>query len=276
MEKYKRNQRIAGIMHILTKNPNQIISYNYFSKLFNIKKPSISGDIKIIRDLAKKLDIGTIETIPGNSGGVIFSPKSRQKDVEKLIRDLCIELGKPERIIPGGFIYMMDILYMPSIVKDIGTIFANEFNDHSIDAVVTIETKGIPIALMTAEILNVPLVIIRKNIKITEGPTVNINYISGSTRKIQTMSLSKKALKENSKVLVIDDFMKAGGTVKGTIEMMTEFKAEVIGVGVFLSTKNPEKKLVNDYLSLITVENIDEKERKIFLEPNINHLHQLR
>lgn len=276
MNKYKRNQRIAGLMHILTKNPNHIISYNYFSKLFNIKKPSISGDIKIIKDLVEKLDIGTIETISGNCGGVKFSPKSRKRDVEELLDKLCIELKKPERIIPGGFIYMMDILYMPSVVKEIGTIFANEFQQEKLDAVVTIETKGIPIALMTAEILNVPLVIIRKNIKVTEGPTVNINYISGSTRKIQTMSLSKRALKENSKVLVIDDFMKAGGTIKGTIEMMAEFNAEVMGIGVFLSTKQPEKKLVNDYLSLITVEKIDEEERKIFLEPNFNQLHQLK
>jgi len=276
MDKYKKNERIAGLMYLLTNKPNQIFSYNYFSELFNIKKPSISGDIRIIKALVEKLDIGTIETIPGNHGGVKFIPKGRKTEVEKLLKNLCIELGKPERIIPGGFIYMMDILYMPYIVKQIGTIFASEFNCEKVDAVVTIETKGIPIALMTAEILNVPLVIIRKNIKITEGPTVNINYISGSTRKIQTMSLSKKSLKENSKVLIIDDFMKAGGTIKGTIEMMAEFKAEVVGVGVFLSTKKPEKKLVKDYLSLITVEKIDEKEKEIFLKHNFGQLRQIK
>lgn len=276
VDKLKRNERIAGIMYILTTNPNKVFTYGYFSKLFKVKKPSISGDISIMKELVVKLDIGHIETIPGANGGVRFSPNMRKKDVENLLLEICAELSKDERLIPGGFIYMMDILYTPRIIKNIGKIFANEFVKNDIDYVVTIETKGIPIALMTAEILNVPLIIIRKNMKITEGPAVNINYLSGSNKTIQTMSLSKRAIKEGSKVLIIDDFMRAGGTVKGMKEMMREFNAEVAGVGIFISTKNPEKKLVEDYVSLIRLEKIDEEKNEIILIPNFKQLKQFR
>ena len=140
----------------------------------------------------------------------------------------------------------------------------------------TIETKGIPIALMTAEILNVPLVIIRKNIKVTEGSTVNINYISGSTKIIQTMSLSRKALREMSKVLIIDDFMKGGGTVRGIYEMMEEFNVEVAGTGVLISTMSPEKKLVNNYTSLMILKDVDEENRKIDLISNFEYLNHIK
>ncbi|MCW8000041.1 hypothetical protein CFK35_19495 [Clostridium sp. cpc1] len=129
---------------------------------------------------------------------------------------------------------------------------------------------------MTADILNVPLIVIRKNTKITEGPTVNINYVSGSTKVIQTMSLSKKVMKEGSKVLVIDDFMKAGGTIKGINDMMNEFNAEVAGVGIFVSTKSPEKKLVDDYISLIKLEAVDEQNGKIYLKSNFEYLEQFK
>lgn len=268
MEKFNRNERIAAMMYILSDRPNYLFSYSYFCSIFSVKKPSISGDISIMKKLVSKLDIGTIETSSGVNGGVKFLPKMTDSLRMSMLEYLCSELSDPSRIIPGGFIYILDILYSPNIVRNLGKIFAYEFRNKDVDYVVTIETKGIPIALMTADMLNVPLVIIRKNTKITEGPTVNINYVSGSTRKIQTMSLSKKAMKENAKVLIIDDFMKAGGTVKGINEMMVEFNAQVVGTGIFISTKDPKKKLVEDYISLITLKELDEENKKIVLSPN--------
>ena len=98
--------------------------------------------------------------------------------------------------------------------------------DEQLDAVVTIATKGISLANAVA---NVPVVVIRKDNKVTEGSTVSINYVSGSSRKIETMVLSKRTLEENSNVLVVDDFMRAGGSINGVMNLMNEFKAHVKG-----------------------------------------------
>ena len=101
--------------------------------------------------------------------------------------------------------------------------------DTPIDVVMTIATKGIPLAYAVANYLNVPVVIVRRDNMVTEGPTVSINYVSGSTKRIQTMVLSKRSLAEGSKVLIIDDFMKAGGTVNGMISLLEEFQAQCSG-----------------------------------------------
>ena len=53
-------------------------------------------------------------------------------------------------------------------------------------------TKGISLANAVANILNLPVVVIRKDNKVTEGSTVSINYVSGSSRKIETMVLSRE------------------------------------------------------------------------------------
>ena len=37
----------------------------------------------------------------------------------------------------------------------------------------------------------------------------------------------RRSLAEGSKVLIIDDFMKAGGTVNGMISMLEEFQAQL-------------------------------------------------
>ncbi len=80
------------------------------------------------------------------------------------------------------------------------------------------------------------------------------------------MSLPRKALKPNSKVIIIDDFMRGGGTIKGMIDLMNEFGAEVVGTGVFISTTKPEEKMVKNYISLIE---LDVRENKISVKPNL-------
>ena len=129
-----------------------------------------------------------------------------------------------------------------------------------------IPKTSIPMALMTAKAMNLPLVIIRKDIKVSEGPTLSMTYVSGNSSKVESMSLPRKALKPDSKVIIIDDFMRGGGTIKGMVDLMNEFGAEVIGTGVFISTTNPSEKMVKDYISLIQ---LDVNGDKIVVEPNL-------
>ncbi len=82
--------------------------------------------------------------------------------------------------------------------------------------------------------------------KVTEGSTVSVNYVSGSTRKIETMVLSKRTLKEGSKVLVVDDFLRAGGSITGVINLMEEFSAGVVGVSVLVEAKQVENRRFTD------------------------------
>src|SRR5690625_7941978 len=94
---------------------------------------------------------------------------------------------------------MSDVLGEPETIREIGRIFATEFASLDIDVVMTVATKGIPLAYAVAAFLNVPVVIVRRDPKITEGSTVSINYVSGSSRKIQTMVLTKRSLRSEER-----------------------------------------------------------------------------
>ena len=135
-----------------------------------------------------------------------------------------------------------------------------------VDAVVTVATKGISLANAVARKLNVPVAVIRKDNKVTEGSTVSINYVSGSTRKIETMVLSKRTLKEGSRVLVVDDFLRAGGSITGVTNLMEEFNATVVGVSVLVEAKEVANRRFNDYKSLLKVSEIDEFNESFVVE----------
>ncbi len=268
MKKYKRIQRVGALMKIFSERPNKLFSYNYFSELFNAAKSTISEDIVIVKELVEEMSYGKIETVTGALGGAVFSPYISKEETESILDSLCKAFSEKNRIIPGGFIYMTDLFNNPSIVNNIAKIISSKFRDTEIDCIVTVETKGIPLAIMTAQKLNVPVAVIRRNNKVTEGATVSINYVSGSSNTIQTMSLSRRSLNENSKVLIVDDFMKGGGTAKGMYDMMNEFNAKVVGTAVVIETKEPEKKLVDDYFSLLLLEGMNEREGIINITPN--------
>ena len=70
------------------------------------------------------------------------------------------------------------------------------------------------------------------------------------------------------KALIIDDFMKGGGSAKGLMDMMKEFSITVVGVGVVISTKFPETKSVSDYKSLMVLNNVNEMTRKVDVRPS--------
>ncbi|SHK21383.1 pur operon repressor [Paramaledivibacter caminithermalis] len=267
MSKLKRNERVGALIKILCDNPNKIYTLNYFTNLFDSAKSTISEDLVIVKKLMKDLKLGRVETIAGASGGVRYVPYMNLQSTRETLSKICKILKDNSRIIPGSFLYMSDIIYNPIYVRKMGKIFATKFMDKKIDYVITVETKGIPIALMTANYLNIPLVIVRNDNKVTEGSTVSMNYVSGSTGKIRTMYVSKRAIRKGSNVLIIDDFMKGGGTAKGLSDLMKEFNATVIGIGVMISTKEPKEKLIDKYLPLMIFERGGNRE-EINIYPN--------
>jgi purine operon repressor len=134
--------------------------------------------------------------------------------------------------------------------------------------VATVETKGIPLAYNVSHLLNIPLVVIRREARISEGSTVSINYFSGSYDRLQKMSMSKRAIKNGAKVLIIDDFMRGGGSVTGITEMIGEFGGTVVGVGVAIVASEPSVKKVDKYSSVITLGKVSSEERVIEAEPS--------
>lgn len=259
MGKLQRSERIAVLLNMMSSSPGRTFNLGEFTEVFGSAKSSISDDIDILRNLTERFELGKIETTPGASGGVKFVPFVSDKKAVRILEELASELSNRDRILPGGFIYMLDIIYNPQKVYNIGSLFASHFYKYNIDYVITVETKGIPLAFSTASQMGVPLVIARHYSEAADGASVNINYVSGSSNKIQTMVLSLKALKRNSRLLFIDDFMKGGGTAKGILELAKQFECELAGIGVLISTLEPRKKLVEDYYSLMTLNGINQE-----------------
>ncbi len=269
LKKLKRSARLVEMTQYLLARPHTLISLTAFAERYQSAKSSISEDLAIIKEVFEDEGIGELNTLAGAAGGVRFAPKVRIDQALQKMVSICRELEQPERLLPGGYLYMTDLLGQPGMMQEVGRMFASAFADRNIDVIMTVETKGIPLAHATAVFLNLPVVIVRRDHKVTEGSAVSINYVSGSTKRIQTMSLARRALKEESRVLIIDDFMKAGGTIQGMVDLLHEFRAVVAGVGVFVESGevDTDERLLHDYVSLAKLTEVDLKTRQITVQP---------
>ena len=191
-------------------------------------------------------------TFTATYGGVRYRPVVSRERARATITELCNRLSGSERVLPGGFLYYSDILSTPGIVNRMGEIIATEYYGQEPDFVLTMETKGIPVAFSTANALGVPLVIARHSSKAYEGSAVNINYVSGSGN-IETMSLSRRAVKGDQRALIVDDFLRGGGTARGMIDLMSEFNVQVAGMAFVMATTVPEKKRIAGAKALMTL-----------------------
>ncbi len=242
------------MLKILSDSPNELFPLSQFCKLFDTAKSSISEDIDILRKVVSTFGLGEIRTVTGASGGVLYRNRVRPETAHQYIADLSSRLSGTDRILPGGFLYLSDVLSDPVATRKMGAILATQYNDLHPDFVLTMETKGIPVALTTAEGLGVPLVIARHSSRVYEGSAVNINYVSGSSGSIQTMSLARRAVKAGQTCLIVDDFLKGGGTAKGMEDLMHEFGVKVLGKAFVMETASPKSKRIRGHRSLMVLD----------------------
>jgi purine operon repressor len=293
----RRGERVAAVTALLHQNPGRLFTLGELADLFGASRSSLSEDLAVIREASLAYGLGEVRTLPGVAGGTKFLPTVGPDQARGVIADLCREVSDPRRLVAGGYIYMTDIVFSPVWAGRLGQVFALLFSSTpkdrgasvggasaavhatgsvagaaasaaaAADYVVTVETKGIALALMTARCLGLPLVVARRDLRVTEGSSVTMNYVSGSTGRIQTMSLPRRSLPQGARVLVVDDFMKAGGTVRGLRDLITEFGARVLAVGILTATAQPSEKLLDDYLALTVLQGVDERRRLVSVVP---------
>lgn len=253
----KRSERLVDMTNYLIARPHTLISLPFFAERYSAAKSSISEDLAILKHTLAHQQNGILETVAGASGGVRFIPFIGRKLAQDALVNLSRKVDDGNRILPGGFVYLSDMLGNPQILRQIGELIATHFAFEDVDAVMTVETKGVPIAEAVSRFLNVPFVIVRRQAKITEGATISVNYVASSSKRIEKMELAKRSLKPGSKVVIVDDFMKGGGTLNGMAELVKEFDCEVVGTAVLCETTSTTTKLIKNYISLVNIEEVD-------------------
>jgi len=110
--------------------------------------------------------------------------------------------------------------------KSIDTI-AKTFNKARIKYVVGVEARGFIFGAALAYKLGAGFIPVRKKGKLpykTKSVSYQLEYGTG------VLEIHEDAVPPNARVLVVDDLLATGGTVKAVIDLLTAQKAKIVGV----------------------------------------------
>jgi len=110
------------------------------------------------------------------------------------------------------------------------------------DVVVGIDARGFILAAPVALALGASLVLIRKKGKLPYK-TISIKYnLEYGTNKIE---IHNDAIKKGQKILIVDDVLATGGTMKAATMLVNKLSGKIIGISflINLTFLNGQKKL---------------------------------
>ena len=147
---------------------------------------------------------------------------------EKILKDGIVREGNVLKV--DGFLnHQMDV----EIIDQIGKTFYERFKDKNITRIVTIEASGIAIGFATAQYFKKPFVFAKKSKSINIDSDVYVAEVESFTHKCTNkVVVSKKFIKEQDRVLIIDDFLANGCALQGLIKIVEQAGAEVVGIGI--------------------------------------------
>ena len=129
---------------------------------------------------------------------------------------------------PGILFYdITTLLKDPAAYKEAIDQMLEPYRDEQVDLVVGMESRGFIFSAPMAYLLGTGLVPVRKLGKLpAETLTVEYALEYGSN----TLEIHRDAIMPGQRVLIVDDLLATGGTVRGTIDLVERLKGVVVGL----------------------------------------------
>jgi adenine phosphoribosyltransferase len=170
-----------------------------------------------------------------------------------------MDLKKKLRRIPEfkGVVFwdITPILKDECLFKECIKRLADHYRTKKIDLVVSNEARGFIIGAPLAYELGAGFVPIRKKGKL---PSKCVKLTYKKEYECDTIEIHEDAVEKGQKVLLVDDLLATGGTVKANIELVEKLGGEIVGIGflIELGYLNGRKAIGNRYdvFSLINCE----------------------
>jgi xanthine phosphoribosyltransferase len=149
---------------------------------------------------------------------------------ERILRD-GENLGRGILKVDGFINHQVD----PALMIEAGKELAARFASAGATKILTAEISGIAPALTTALALDLPLVYARKTKPVTMTDPVYVEAAPSHTKGVSVFLMcSPEFLGPQERILIIDDFLASGQTIRALVRMVQHAGAELVGIGALI------------------------------------------
>jgi len=126
----------------------------------------------------------------------------------------------------------------PALMLAVGGALAARLAHLGANKIVTAEISGIAPALMTGLALGIPVVYARKTKPVTMHPNTMKASAPSHTKGVMTeLMISPEFLGPRDHVLVLDDFLARGETIRALVDLVRKSGATLIGIGAVVEKR---------------------------------------
>ena len=138
---------------------------------------------------------------------------------------------------------MLNILGDNELVRASAAALLEQLSPVDFKIFVTPEAKSIPLAYELSRQSGLDYVVLRKQYRTYMGETLSAETVSITTGDKQTLFLDEKdrSLVEGSRVVLVDDVVSTGSTLKGMRQVMAEASAEVAAEAAIFTEGDPDQ-----------------------------------
>ncbi len=162
-----------------------------------------------------------------------------------------VDLADAVRSIPGfpkpGIIFrdITTLIKDKSAFKQSIDLLVKKYKNKGIDTVVGVESRGFIFGSVIAYKIGAGFVLVRKKGKLpakTISATYELEYGT------DTLEIHEDAIKPNSKVLIVDDLLATGGTVKAVTGLVKQLGGKITGIAFVIELVDLKgKEKLKDY-----------------------------
>lgn len=172
----------------------------------------------------------------------------RIKAAEDLI-ELCQDFPKPGVLFKNLF----PVLRNPKVFQGLIDALVEDVKSKypAVEVIVGLDSRGFLFGPMIAQALNIAFVPVRKKGKLP-GETIKMEYSLEYGKDV--CEIQKNSIQPGAKVVIVDDLLATGGTMKAASDLMEAAQAEVLACLVIIELKelNGREKLKYPLLSYMS------------------------
>jgi len=189
-------------------------------------------------------------------GHVLPSFSRAQGLYEKLmeITNIKDELKKRINFDEEGYFDNTPLVSEITWLKIMSNYAMEKFAGRRVTKVLTAAVDGIPVSTLVANLLDVDLIVAKESKEVGINDFIEETYIPKGSAIRKSLYVPKTSIKKKDSVLIIDDVVRTGETVKALVDLVKNQRADIAGVYILVAVGDEWKRYLREIVSRYSFE----------------------
>jgi len=210
--------------------------------------------LRLIKKSMKYSDLQEVLGIPAPVlwryiAGMVRPTRERASEILRTLVERGVlrrVISKRLRFVDGDVVDMYSLVYSTDVLWLASIEAYYHFKELQIDTALTTEVDGIPVGLAIASMMDLDLVVAKRRKELGFSEFYEETYLSRDPPSLVTLYVPKTSLGKGSRVLIVDDLLRSGRTLRALVNIVRQARAEVAGIFSLVAVGNEWKEVVKD------------------------------